>query len=141
MLNRIVLLLASVLVYVVSLFLPAVHGGGTYLIGLTAGILGIFAVDSYAWYANMLYLLAILAFLLRSYRWAFWSAAAAALLGLDTFRLTHFQTDSAGYRVPVDHVGSAFYVWEAAFLILAMAAWAQAFRPGPPKHGMSGNHG
>lgn len=139
--NRIVLLLASVLVYVASLFLPAVHGGGTYLVGLTIGILGFLTADSYAWYSNILYFFAILAFLFRRHKWAFSLSVAAALLGLDTFRLSQFQIDSAGYRVPVDHVGLAFYVWEAAFLILAMAAWAHAFRPSPPSHGMSGNQG
>lgn len=115
-------LFISIATYGVSLFLPAVHGGEHSLDGLVVLILGIFAEGCSAWYANLIYAASLAMLASKKYKPAIVFSLAAALVGLDTFRLESFQIDSAGYNVAVTSIGLAFYVWTLSFLLVALGA-------------------
>lgn len=122
---RIAALLLVLAIYGVSLLLPAMYGGETLLTGMPILVFGWILVPSgqcFAWLANPLFALALLLFLLRRYQVSGGVAILAALVGLDTFRVRRFPPNEA-YEVAVDAIGSAFYVWEASFLVLAAIAF------------------
>ena len=118
-------LLASLILFGVSLFLPALYSSGTSLAGIWLGLFGYFQVmdlQCFAWLANPVYAFACLFYLVRSYRLSLWAACLAMLIGLDTFRATGVPLNEGGTEYPIDHVGAAFYVWELGFLVLALGA-------------------
>lgn len=116
--------IASLLVFMTSMFLPAIHAGGIVIQGsqlLWMGWMGMLYSGIVAWLANPLYVLALLLMILRKDRGAFWLGLAAFLIGLDSLRLDTWRVDEK--PVPIDHLGTSFYLWEASFLILAIGAF------------------
>ena len=75
----------------------------------------------FAWYANVLFFLAILfAKVLRKYEISQILSWAAFLLGMTSF-FFHGNTDEvASYVYYVDHLAIGFYVWETSFILLAI---------------------
>lgn len=119
------LLLASVLLYGVSLFLPALYGGGSYLVGLVLLIFGALPLadsSSFAWLANGMYAAALIAYLMHRTRVVLVLSLLAFGVGLDTVRVDRFPLDEGGMNVMRQAFGEGFYVWEASFLLLAASA-------------------
>ncbi|QDH71471.1 hypothetical protein FKV23_16270 [Lysobacter alkalisoli] len=115
-------LLISFAVFIASLFLPALHGRGSSIDGLVLLFFGwTQAVDAlcFAWLANLAIAAGAIFYLLRQFMVALWSSVIAMVIGLDTFRATVFPSDAGGMNVQIDAIGSAFYVWELSFAILA----------------------
>jgi len=118
-------LIASALAYIVALFLPALHGGGSHVIGFVLLVLGWVQShngECYAWFANPVFFTGFFAFALRRFKVALCCAALACLIGLDTFRATVFSLNEAGNDVAIEHVGAAFYVWQLSFIVLLLAS-------------------
>jgi len=118
-------LVASAFAYIVALFLPALYGGGSHVIGFVLLVLG--WVQSHngeccAWFANPVFFAGFFAFALRRFKVALCCAALACLIGLDTFRATVFSLNEAGNDVAIEHVGAAFYVWQLSFIVLLLAS-------------------
>ncbi|KQQ70009.1 hypothetical protein ASF73_12955 [Xanthomonas sp. Leaf131] len=115
----------SAVVYLISLFLPALHGGGKQIVGLVLLLLGwLQTADAqcFAWLANPLYLAAWGALLFKRFALSCSIALVACVVGLDTFRATVFSPDERGEDVLIDKVGIAFYVWELSFIIIVVAS-------------------
>lgn len=118
-------LLLCALAYGVALFLPALHGGGSHLIGLVLLLLGWAQIASgacLAWLANPVFVAGFVAFAVRRFRLALGAAALSCLIGLDTFRAAVFSLNEAGHDVAIERVGAAFYVWELSFVVLLVAS-------------------
>lgn len=118
---KLFLLVASALLYLVALTLPALHGGGDSVGGLVILLFGwmqVFDGQCIAWMSNPLFFIAWLCYFLKLYRMSSGLMLSACLIGLDTFRATKFAKNEAGHEVLIDHVGAAFYVWELSFLAL-----------------------
>lgn len=125
---RVLVTLGSLLAYLASLYLPAIHAGGISIAGsqlLFMGWLGIFFNGVYAWIANPLYALAVLLFVFKQDRWAPWCALAALLIGLDSLRLETWRVDEK--PLPIDHLGASFHAWEASFLMLTAGAFVTLY--------------
>lgn len=87
---------------------------------LAVGWLGIFSGD-YAWYANLLVLVAfVLALMARAPRAAAVLSGGSVLLGLDAFRFTGMPSHNVPGQ-PLDHLGSGYYVWEVSLAVLLAA--------------------
>jgi hypothetical protein len=133
------LLGVSVIFYVVSLFLPALHGGENAVAGWLLGMFGwaqILNAQCFAWLANPLYVAAVITSLLKRYRDSLHYSLAATFIAIDTFRATHFNPDESGRTIEVDGIGIAFYVWILSFLMVAYASWKaslanNSFKPTP----------
>jgi hypothetical protein len=121
----------SVLVYVVSLFLPAVVYN-TGLAGnpdlgyeiLLQGWLGVFQ-GIVAWYANCLFLFGLLYLYLRMYKLATYFSLFALALGLQSLFFSVKYLDESGVNTAtVDHLGPGFYLWMLSFALLAIGSAA-----------------
>jgi len=116
-------LVAAVALYATSLALP-----GLYLEGhdpaygwdiLMRGWFGI-AILEIAWISNILFAAALAATLMEKSMAAGCIASAAFLIGLLSLRATTWVFHNA----PITGLGSGFYVWMAAFTILAVGSFA-----------------
>jgi len=117
-------LVASALAYIVALFLPALYGGGSHVIGFVLLVLGWVQShhgECYAWFANPVFFVGFFAFALRRFKVSLCCTALACLIGLDTFRATVFSLNEAGNDA-IEHVGAAFYVWQLSFIVLLLAS-------------------
>ena len=114
--------------YIVALALPALHGTGKSIHGISLLLLGWVQVpvECVAWLANLTFVTSAMLFLLKRYRGSAVFAATSVLVGLDTFRATRFSVDSACYNIAIEHVGSAFYGWQLSFLLLGVASVLRA---------------
>jgi hypothetical protein len=118
------LILGAVLLYLLSLFLPAIDGAGfPALSGLDVLRQGAGAWRNgvIAWYANPLIAAALIACWLRHYRLGLGFAMAALLLGLSSFS-AEWAAASSGRSVPAFRFAAGFYVWLAAFGVAIAAA-------------------
>ena len=113
----------SVVAYGASLQMTALQVSGRDLSGtyvLARGWLGVFTGDL-AWFANPLYLLALVLVLFKCYR----SGACAALVGA-AVGLLSASADAWWFAenrgTPIDGLGLGFQVWEASFLLLFLGA-------------------
>lgn len=117
---------ASLLVFAASLALPALRlADGQAVPGwrlLVWGWFGLLTGDL-PWFANLIYAVALACFVNRSWDLAWRLAAASALFGSLSMLVGDWWFDSADHRAVVG-LGPAFYVWQAAFLLLAASAWA-----------------
>jgi hypothetical protein len=127
-----ILWLLALLAYITSLFFPALYGGGTSVGGVTLLLFGwVQTLDGqcYAWLANPTFFAAFTFFILSRFKIATGMSLLACLIALDTFRATRFPPNEA-YTVAIDAIGTAFYIWMASFIFLALAslymAWANA---------------
>lgn len=116
-------LVAALALYVISLTLP-----GLYLEGhdpaygwdiLMRGWFGI-AILEIAWLSNILFAAALVVTLMEKSMAAAYLASAAFLLGLLSLRSTIWVFHNA----PITDLGSGFYVWMAAFAVLALGSFA-----------------
>nr|WP_283161902.1 hypothetical protein [Xanthomonas nasturtii] len=115
------MLIASALLYVVALCLPALHGGADQVGGLIILLFGWIQIldgQCIAWVSNLLFFGAWLCYFVKFYRMASGLLFAACLIGMDTFRATRYLKNEAGHEVIIDQVGAAFYVWELSFVAL-----------------------
>lgn len=125
------LLIASLLLYGVSLFLPALYGGGSHLIGLVLLIFGALPLadaSCFAWLANGLYAAALIAYLMRRTHVVLALSLLAFVVGLDTLRVDRFPLDEGGMNVMRQAFGEGFYLWETSFLLLAASAAVMLLR-------------
>lgn len=125
------LLIASLLLYGASLFLPALYGGGSHLSGLVLLIFGALPLadaSCFAWLANGLYAAALIAYLMRRTRVVLALSLLAFVVGLDTLRVDRFPLDEGGMNVMRQAFGEGLYLWEASFLLLAASAAVMLLR-------------
>lgn len=116
-------LIAALTLYAVSLALPGLH-----LLGydpatgwdiLRRGWFGIIIFEI-SWISNPLFAMAVAATLAKSSLAAAYLASGAFLLGLLSFRSTIW----VFHHAEITGLGSGFYVWMAAFAILALGSFA-----------------
>jgi hypothetical protein len=132
-------LLISLVIYLISLFLPSLYGGGTYLGGLVLLCMGWAQIPDgqcFAWISNPIFASAVVCFLCKNFKPAGVFSLAASVVGLDTFRATVFSPDARGMDVQIEAVGSAFYLWQLSFIVLAVASFYRvrannSFKPDP----------
>ena len=118
------LILGAVLLYLLSLFLPAIDGAGfPALSGLDVLRQGAGAWRNgvFAWYANPLMAATLITCWLRHYRLGLAFAIAALLLGLSSFS-AGWAAASSGRSVPAFGFAAGFYVWLGAFVVAIAAA-------------------
>jgi hypothetical protein len=110
----------SIVFYAASLFLPAFHFQyRDPLVGFTVllwGWWGLLLLNP-AWLANVVYPIAILSFYSRRYERSVITAFVTALLGLASLFAKEWSFNE-GSGTPIKHLGVAFYLWEASFLVL-----------------------
>lgn len=119
-----ILLFLAIATYITSLFFPALHGGGTSLDGTTLLLFGwvqTLTGQCVAWLANPIYFAAIAFYILKKFKKAAGLSFLAFLVALDTFRATRFPPNEA-YDVPIDAIGTAFYIWVTSIVILGLAS-------------------
>ena len=113
----------SLFAYGVSLALPAfelfnqpsVRG---YEV-LALGLFGILSLN-FAWYANTFYLLSVIAFLIKNYKFSSIAVLLAFFISLQSLTV-HFWW-YGGKDVPILHLASGFYAWVTSFVVLAIAS-------------------
>lgn len=112
----------SILLYSASLFLPAFHFqhadpvfGYTLLLWGWWGLL----LLNPAWLANVAYPIALLSFYSRRYERSVIAAFITAALGLASV----FANEWGQNGTPIKHLGVAFYLREASFLVLFGGAY------------------
>jgi hypothetical protein len=118
------LILGAVLLYLLSLFLPAIDGTGfPALSGLDVLRQGAGAWRNgvFAWYANPLMAVTLITCWLRHYRLGLAFAVAALLLGLSSFS-AGWAAETSGRSVPAFGFAAGFYVWLGAFVVAIAAA-------------------
>lgn len=117
------LLVAAVLVWLAALLLPALRAGGMTLDGFAVLERGWEGASRavLAWYANPLFVIAIVLGLQRYRRSAVVVAFAALALALSSFA-TNELAALTGESVPNVTLLAGFYVWLAAYVVLC--AWA-----------------
>jgi hypothetical protein len=75
---------------------------------------------NFAWYANVLAMVALVFALVRKPRPAAWISFAGLVLGLDAYLFDSTPTiDMPGQSV--DYLGSGYYVWEGSMAVLLLA--------------------
>lgn len=124
-----VLLAATLALYLASLFFPAIYArdwasSQRYLTGLEVlamGCMGLL-VGSIAWYANLCYLIGLILLAVRAKGRAARNLFIVALvLGLQSCMLDQVYYTEAKAS-PVTGLGPAFYLWWVAFLVAAVGA-------------------
>lgn len=114
----------GLVLFIVSLWLPAIEGAGfpafSGLDVLRQGASG-WRDGVVAWYANPLILVALLASWFRQFRFSLIAALAGTLLALSSFS-AEWMAESAGRSVPSFQFAIGFYVWLLAFVFAVVAA-------------------
>jgi hypothetical protein len=121
---RLVALLGSSALYVLSLFLPALefndHAPVSGFTALMLGWWGVVTAD-FAWFANAAYFVAFFCCFLSDYRSAAVAASTAVPLALLSYGAdSWYFNESRG--TPIAKLGSAFYVWLASIVWLVIAS-------------------
>jgi hypothetical protein len=118
------LFLLSILIFAASLMMPgfvtsSANKHNDPMMGyeiLALGGLGIL-VGQFAWYANMVFLVAVLVAMPgRQYRLGMILSAAAFFLGLHALQFKIIP--GSGPKVVITHYAIGFYLWELSFLVL-----------------------
>lgn len=122
------LIAGAALLYALSLAIPAIEGSGFPAFtgldvlrqGATAWREGIVA-----WYANPLFVVAILTCWLRFYRFALAAVGIGLFLALSSFS-AEWAAESSGRSVPEFRFAVGFYVWIGAY-VLALAGGVSGY--------------
>jgi hypothetical protein len=118
------LALGALLLFFAALPLPAIDGSGfpafTGLDVLKQGA-GAWHDGVVAWYANPVFLLALIAGFFRRFRLALGLAIAGILLALSSFTAGTV-AESTGRSVPAFGFAIGFYLWLFAFAVLLLAS-------------------
>lgn len=113
------LILAAAALYAVSLAMPAIEGSGfpafTGLDVLRQGAAA-WREGIVAWYANPLFVAAIITCWLRLYRFGLAAAGIGLLLALSSFS-AEWAAENSGRSVPAFRFAVGFYVWIGAYLV------------------------
>jgi len=124
------LALAGLLSFASSLLMPAIDGAGFPALsgwavleqGASAWRQGVVA-----WYANPIFLVAVILCWFRRFRLAFAAAAIGLLLGLSSFS-AGMMAEGAGQSVPAFSFAIGFYFWLFAFAVVTAAAAAGIYK-------------
>lgn len=112
------LVLGALLLYVISLLLPAIDGSGFPAFSgmdvLRQGASG-WRDGVFAWYANPAFLIAVLACWFRYSKAALAVAIVGMLLALSSFT-AESTAESAGRSIPAFSFAIGFYLWLMAFV-------------------------
>lgn len=101
---------------------PKIHRG--YEI-LAIGWLGIF-IANFAWYGNILWLIALVNGLLRRYKGSLYASIIGFGLGLTAFALREVPKDESGGRgYMIDYLGVGYYVWLLALALPGILAYRE----------------
>lgn len=117
----------SLVVYVVSLFLPGIIYEPSVATGyvrptdfgyqiLSLGWLGIF-YGYIAWYANPLYFIALVVLKAKAYRTAFKLSIASILVGLTALLINTVPANEGGGVTAIRSFGIGYYIWLVALAV------------------------
>lgn len=123
------LALAGLLLFVLSLLMPAIDGSGFPAFsgwdvlqqGASAWRQGVVA-----WYANPLFLVALILCWIPRFKLALVAAVAGLLLALSSFS-AGMMAENAGQSVPAFSFAIGFYCWLLAFAVVILAAITGVF--------------
>jgi len=122
--------LGALLLFALSLLLPAVRGSGFPTqsgFDLLEQGAGAWRDGVVAWYANPVFFAALLLAWLGRYRTALGMAGLGLALALSSFSAATM-AESAGRNVPAFDFGAGFYVWLGAFVAAAVVAGLGIYR-------------
>lgn len=128
MTSRILPLLPAGLFYLISLFCPVFvfqEGNSSFLLGLVCLLFGFGYI---AWYANLFYFGALVAFLIGKAGWAAGLAAVAIGFGLTTLRIVQVPKDSGGQMTAIVGYHIGFYLWMASMVTVLAVAGIRLWR-------------
>ena len=122
---RIITLVCVCFLYYKSLRLPAMGctdfgaDSGRYIVSngldvLFSGWMGFLKIN-FAWFANLLCLIAVVCFIAKCFKWSFYLSLASMLLGLSTFFLFFEEREM--------HLFIGFYLWIASFVVLCAVSF------------------
>ena len=95
---------------------------------LRHGWMGIL-IGQMAWYANVLFLAALVAIPLRKFNAGVGLSSAAFVFGLQSLFFHKFPKDESGLNyIFIDRLGVGFPLWELSFLLLAVYFFRKAGR-------------
>jgi hypothetical protein len=124
------LVLLGALLFVVSLFMPAIEGSGvptqSGMDVLRQGAGG-WRDGVIAWYANPVLGLTLVLGWTRRYRLALGAAALGLLLAISSFTAASV-AESAGRSVPAFGFAVGFYLWLLAFIAAAAAPLTEIYK-------------
>ena len=118
------LVLAGLLLFVLSLLMPAIDGSGfPALSGMDVLEQGASAWRQgvVAWYANPVLLVALILCWIRRFKIAFVAALVGLLLALSSFS-AGMMAENAGQAVPAFSFAIGFYFWLCAFVAVILSA-------------------
>lgn len=128
------LIAGAALLYGLSLAMPAIEGSGfPAFSGLEVLRQGAAAWRDgiVAWYANPLFVAAIVMCWFRHYRLALTTAGLGLLLVLSSFS-AEWAAESSGRNVPAFRFAAGFYVWVVAYLVAGAAGLIGYIRSDAP---------
>jgi hypothetical protein len=113
-------ILCSGATYILSLFLPAllfkshepVTGGNVIALGWWGALM-----HEFAWFANPVYLYAILAYKTSATTFSKFASTTALVLGLTSFHAKEWWFNE-GSGTPITSLGLGYYVWMLSFCVL-----------------------
>jgi ABC-type Na+ efflux pump permease subunit len=123
----------SILLYLISLFVPVFDGGAPGLIGISAiftgwiGIFGMSLLFGIPWFANVLFVAALMfrnKFLTVRIFLSFLSVSFA----LVTLGITEIPIDEGGATANVS-VGVGFFIWLSSFIVLLIGQIKEIKKP------------
>jgi hypothetical protein len=115
----------TALLYLGSLFLPAIGSGASATSGWTLlkdGWMGVILVMSPAWLANPAYLAALVGFRQGAYSFSYKTSLVAAGLALCSFFPNNFFDDAVAVT-PFADLSIGFYVWLVSMLLLSLESF------------------
>lgn len=116
------ILLISIFLYLCSIALPVfIYRPASYAddYGFAALLFGWLAIFG-PWYANVLYFIAVGLAFARLYWVVFGFSIIAFVWGLTSFSFIGTAFDASLKTRVITHLAIGFYVWEAAFILLAL---------------------
>ena len=119
----------SLACFVASLFLVSLFTTGEDIRGFWILLLGWFGllIFQFAWYANMLNLLALLLLHKRPFI-SFMLSSLALLLATQSFYFTEIPTSTSGGKLFIKELGLGFYLWYFAQLVFLIATFIEIFQ-------------
>jgi hypothetical protein len=134
MINKIkTIYLTSIVLFCFSLFAPGIvlfrdssmSPGDQIWYGydlVINGWIGLF-YHQYAWFANVLFICAILVIHYRRYRIGMLLSLGAIIVGLETLLFVTYPDFETGALMVVSYFGPGFYLWELSFCFMLLYSW------------------
>jgi len=127
--RKAVFLTLAIACYLASLALPAIsiesHDPIFGAEVLLTAWMGVF-FGEYAWFSNVAFIAALVAFGAGRHRLALASEIIAILLSLGSTQAKYWYLDERGIGIPIVALGTGFYVWTLSLWVLFLGAVTEA---------------